>query len=94
VSQVPVQMRRRVNAPSQSSLKSTAYLARAALAVFMSGPDVEEHAMDKTRWSLRRDHDRAMFELIRRQSIEYTLLWVLAAIAIVTMRLTRRSWTT
>ena len=37
VSQVPVQMRRRVNgAPSQSSLKSTAYLARAALAVFMS----------------------------------------------------------
>jgi glycosyltransferase involved in cell wall biosynthesis len=37
VSQVPVKMRRRVNgAPSQSALKSTAYLARAALAVFMS----------------------------------------------------------
>jgi glycosyltransferase involved in cell wall biosynthesis len=37
VSQVPVQMRRRANgAPSQSPLKSTAYLARAALAVFMS----------------------------------------------------------
>jgi hypothetical protein len=37
VSQVPVKMRRRVNgAPSQSALKSTAYLARAALAIFMS----------------------------------------------------------
>jgi hypothetical protein len=34
---VPVQMRRRANgASSQSPLKSTAYLARAALAVFMS----------------------------------------------------------